>query len=297
MITPQADSRQPATWEANLLAGGQLVVLLVLSAILTLLLPLPAVIVTTQILFIVPALIWSAARRFPLRVIFRLQPISMSTAAWSLLIGVICWPVAAGLSTLLDRLLSRIGPYPGIPLPENWVEVAAYALTFMVIAPLTEEPVYRGFILQAWLRRGALTGVLVSGILFGLVHSQIAPFLPISVLGVVLGLLAYRSGSVLASILAHASYNAVATLFVVLPALQRTPDGLIILAGGIALPLAVLAVWAFVRRGPQPTVPLPPAETSSGVWRWITLLGVLGLFGLMVMLEIFMRLNPLFAGM
>ena len=32
MITPQADSRQPATWEANLLAGGQLVVLLVLSA-------------------------------------------------------------------------------------------------------------------------------------------------------------------------------------------------------------------------------------------------------------------------
>jgi membrane protease YdiL (CAAX protease family) len=288
----QPSIRYPAIWEANLLAGSTLVMLIVSAGILSVFFKLSAVLIVGQLLVIVPALLWIAIRRLPLQATFRLYPIPARTALWSILIGFACWPVVAGMSTLLEKPLLLIGPYPAPPLPGHWVESAAYALTYIVIAPLTEEPIYRGFILQAWLRRGMWVGIVLSGFLFGLLHSQIAPLLPLTLLGMVLGLLAHRSQSVLSSIFAHASYNTAATLFVIVPSLQGTQEVVFIVAGIIALPIAALLVWFFLRRTPVSSTAIPPQESTSW-WRPIvSLLVVLGLFGLMALLEIAMRLDP-----
>jgi membrane protease YdiL (CAAX protease family) len=262
------------------------------AAILSVFFNLSVVLVGGQLLFIIPALLWIAIRRFPLQATFRLYPISARTALWSVLIGIACWPVAAGIATLLEKPLSLIGPPPAIPLPTNWIEGLAYAFTFIVLAPLTEEPIFRGFVLQAWLRRGSVVGIVLAGFLFGLLHSQIAPVLPITLFGIVLGLLAYRSQSILSSILAHAAFNSVASLFVCLPSLQGTEDVVFIIAGAVALPVAALLVWSYVRRNPAPSNGTPPRENSPWVWPILSLLVVLGLFGLMALLEIVMRLYP-----
>jgi membrane protease YdiL (CAAX protease family) len=288
----QPSIRYPATWEANLLAATLLIALIVSAAILSVFFNLSVVLVGGQLLFIVPALLWIAIRRFPLQATFRLYPISARTALWSVLIGIACWPVTAGIATLLEKPLLLIGPTPAIPLPTNWIEGLAYAFTFIVLAPLTEEPIFRGFVLQAWLRRGSVVGIVLAGFLFGLLHSQIAPVLPITLFGIVLGLLAYRSQSILSSILAHAAFNSVASLFVCLPSLQGTEDVVFIIAGAVALPVAALLVWSYVRRNPPPSNGTPPRENSPWVWPILSLLVVLGLFGLMALLEIVMRLNP-----
>jgi membrane protease YdiL (CAAX protease family) len=290
----QPSIRYPATWEANLLAGSTLVMLIVSSGILSVFFTLSAVLMVGQLLVIVPALLWIAIRRLPLQATFRLYPIPARTVLWSILIGFACWPVVAGMATLLEKPLLLFGPYPAPPLPSHWVESVAYAITFIVLAPLTEEPIYRGFILQAWLRRGMWVGIVLSGFLFGLLHSQIAPLLPLTLWGIVLGLLAYRSGSVLSSIIAHASYNTVATLFVIAPSLQGTQEVVFIVAGIIALPIAALLVWLFLRRTPVSSTAIPPQESTSW-WRPIvSLLAVLGLYGLMAASEIAMRLSPNF---
>ena len=288
----QPSMRYPATWEANLLAATLLIALIVSAAILSVFFNLSVVLVGGQLLFIVPALLWIAIRRFPLQATFRLYPISARTALWSVLIGIACWPVTAGIATLLEKPLLLIGPTPAIPLPTNWIEGLAYAFTFIVLAPLTEEPIFRGFVLQAWLRRGSVVGIVLAGFLFGLLHSQIAPVLPITLFGIVLGLLAYRSQSILSSILAHAAFNSVASLFVCLPPLQGTGDVVFMIAGAVALPVAALLVWSYVRRNPPPSNGTPPRENSPWVWPILSLLVVLGLFGLMALLEIVMRLNP-----
>ncbi|HLC03180.1 MAG TPA: type II CAAX endopeptidase family protein [Anaerolineales bacterium] len=288
----QPSIRYPATWEANLLAGSTLITLIVSAGILSVLFELPVVLIVGQLLVIVPALLWIAFRRLPLQATFRIYPISARTALASMLIGVACWPVVAGLSTLLEKPLLLIGPYPAPPLPSDWVQSAAYALTYIVIAPLTEEPIYRGFILQAWLRRGMWVGIMLSGFLFGLLHSQIAPLLPITLLGMVLGLLAYRSRSVLSSIVAHASYNTAATLFVIVPSLQGTQEVVFIVAGVVALPIAALVVWVFLGRTPVSPSATPPRESTSWRGPLVSFLVVLGLFGLMALLEIVMRLYP-----
>jgi membrane protease YdiL (CAAX protease family) len=288
----QPSIRYPATWEANLLAGITMVMLIVSAGILSIFFKLPAVLIVGQLLVIVPTLLLIAIQRLPLQATFRLYPIPARTALWSILIGFACWPVVAGMSTLLEKPLLLMGPSPALPLPSNWVESAAYAITFIVLAPLTEEPIYRGFILQAWLRRGTWVGIVLSGFLFGLLHSQIAPLLPLTLLGIVLGLLVHRSQSVLSSIFAHASYNTAATLFVIVPSLQGTQEVVFIVAGIIALPIAALLVWFFLRRTPVSSTAIPPQESTS--WRGpiVSLLVVLGLFGLMALLEIVTRLYP-----
>lgn len=288
----QPSIRYPATWEANLLAGITMVMLIVSAGILSIFFKLSVVLIMGQLLVIVPTLLWITIRRIPLQATFRFYPIPARTALWSILIGFACWPVVAGMSILLEKPLLLIGPYPALPLPSNWVESAAYAITFIVLAPLTEEPIYRGFILQAWLRRGMWVGIVLSGFLFSLLHSQIAPLLPLTLLGLVLGLLAYRSQSVLSSILAHASYNTVATLFVIVPSLQGTQEVVFIVAGIIALPIAALLVWFFLRRTSVSSTALPPQESTSWWGPIISLLVVLGLYGLMALLEITMRLSP-----
>lgn len=288
----QPSIRYPATWEANLLAGITMVMMIVSAGILSIFFKLSAVLIVGQLLVIVPTLLWIAIRRLPLQATFRLYPIPARTALWSILIGCACWPVVAGMSTLLEKPLLLIGPYPALSLPSNWVESAAYAITFIFLAPLTEEPIYRGFILQAWLRRGMWMGIVLSGFLFGLFHSQIAPLLPLTLLGMVLGLLAHRSQSVLSSIIAHVSYNTIATLFVIVPSLQAIQEVIFIVAGFIALPIAALLVWLFLRQTPDSSTAIPPQERTS--WRGpiISLLVVLGLFGLMALLEIVTRLAP-----
>jgi membrane protease YdiL (CAAX protease family) len=288
----QTPIRYPATWEANLLAGVLLVGLVISAGVLTVFFNLSVVLVVGQLLFAVPALLWIAIRRFPLRATLRLYPISARTALWSVLIGLACWPVASGMAALLEKPLSLIGPPPQIPLPTNWIESLAYAFTFIVLAPLTEEPIFGGFALQAWLRRGSAVGIVFAGFLFGLMHAQIAPLLPITLLGVVLGLLAYRSQSILSSILAHASFNAVASFFVCLPSLQGTEDVVFIVAGAVALPVAALLIWSYVRRNPPPSNGTPPRENSSWVWPSLSFLVVFGLFGLMALAEIMLRLYP-----
>ncbi len=282
----------PATWEANLLAGVTLVMMIVSAGLLSIFFKLPTVLIAGQLLIIVPALLWIAIRRLPLQATFRLYPIPARSVLWSVLIGLTCWPVVAGMSALLEKPLSLIGPYPASPLPGNWFESVTYSITLIVLAPLTEEPVFRGFILQAWLRRGAWAGIVLSGFLFGLFHLQIAPLLPLTLLGMVLGLLAQRSWSVLSSMIAHASYNTVATLFVIVPSLQAAREVVFLAAGILALPIAAFLVWLFLRRTPVSSTATFPQENTS--WRGpvLSLLVVLGVFGLMALLEIVTRLSP-----
>lgn len=297
MDTPPTRIRYPMTWEANLLVAGLLTMILVLSAGAAAL-GLPIVLILSfQALIIVPGLLWIAIRRLSLRETLRLHPIGWRMALWSALIGLVCWPVVAGMACLFDRILSLIGPGPEFPWPTGLLESAVYALVFIVLAPITEEPIFRGFVLGAWLRRGTVPGLVLAGFLFALLHAQITLLVPLTLLGIALGLLAHRSGSIYSSVIAHACYNTIATVFIVIPPLRESPDWIFVAAGAIATPLAVLLLWVFARRYPGPAEEMPPREGFSWVWSALSLLVPLGVFGLIALSELVLRLSPDLAGM
>lgn len=111
---------------------------------------------------------------------------------------------------------------PGVEPPRHEVLVALHqsewggwgtaqlCLAAVVLAPLAEELFFRGVLLQMlWRYVGhAWLAVLLSGAAFGAIHQQPQDVLPLVTMGVILGYLRLRSGSLAVCVLAHALFNA-----------------------------------------------------------------------------------------
>ena len=82
-----------------------------------------------------------------------------------------------------------------------------------VAAPVVEEFVFRGVLLRSFASHiGAGWANIVQAALFSAMHMNLQAALVLFVLGLVLGTLARRSGSLLAPMLLHAAFNLIAAL-------------------------------------------------------------------------------------
>jgi membrane protease YdiL (CAAX protease family) len=83
-------------------------------------------------------------------------------------------------------------------------------------APLVEELFFRGLLFRALLGRTPVpVAVVVSSLLFALAHFEAVQFAGLAVFGVVLALLAWRTGRLMPGIGAHAAFNLAAVVSVV----------------------------------------------------------------------------------
>jgi membrane protease YdiL (CAAX protease family) len=83
-------------------------------------------------------------------------------------------------------------------------------------------------VLRRWIPdRNGVRGIFATALIFGMVHSPIWPTpIPLFVLGLAMGFLAYRTQTLLAPILLHTLFNAVACLTLILPhVLPDLPKG------------------------------------------------------------------------
>lgn len=77
----------------------------------------------------------------------------------------------------------------------------------VLIAPITEEFLFRKLLIDRLHKHGELLAILTSAIFFGLYHQNIYQMLPTFAAGLVLGYLYCKTGSYLAVTLLHAIYN------------------------------------------------------------------------------------------
>ena len=90
------------------------------------------------------------------------------------------------------------------------VHPGAVLLSTVIIAPLTEELMFRGLIqgvLKNWTNSKHWT-VWVSAILFAAIHFHVAGFLPRMLLGALMGYFVLYSGSIWTAVLMHLTFNA-----------------------------------------------------------------------------------------
>lgn len=224
------------------------------------------------------------------------------TVALALAIGVAAFFAAGALMTLTSLAL----PAPwveGFDLPRKILELPARErlgvwLGAAAVAPVCEELCFRGWVLTA-LRTRYRTGaaLALSGLLFAVVHLDPVRFTAVFALGALYAWLAWRSGSLWPSVVAHVANNAIGAALAMLggegdlAAMRaRVPE----VAGGAALMLAVaggavgLLALAYRRATPAPP-PLgealvardpaaPPARFSwprvPRAWRVAFLCGV-----------------------
>ncbi len=99
-----------------------------------------------------------------------------------------------------------------------------YLVAAVIIAPLWEEVVFRG-VLYPFCKAhlGRWPALITTGLLFGAIHGHLPSFLPLALLGVVLGLAYERTGSLWSPILLHTFFNLGTSINLLLLRLYETP--------------------------------------------------------------------------
>lgn len=116
--------------------------------------------------------------------------------------------------------------------PDHWFERLSEAvgrggwavLMTVVLAPIFEETLFRGLILEpARQKWGATAGVMISAVMFGVVHAPILPqMLNAFVMGIVLGYIYVLTDSLVPVIVIHAINNAIAYILLEVTGTQDT---------------------------------------------------------------------------
>jgi membrane protease YdiL (CAAX protease family) len=153
----------------------------------------------------------------------------------SVLLGValalLLLPVSDLLETLIRKLVLEPGklPYAGLlqevskkadalsmlnELKSNPAAIACMVALVGLVGPVAEEVFFRGFAYRVLRERlGTTAGLLLSALLFALVHMNPVGLVPIFVMGLVLAWLYQRTGSLAASIGLHCANNLLALFF------------------------------------------------------------------------------------
>lgn len=165
-----------------------------------------------EIVIIIPALIYVKVRGINFFSIFRLNRITVFTFLIALVIG-------CGLGVLIDqmnRLLLNLVPMDELILhklresisAESIKEFIIIFITAAVIGPVAEESLFRGFfqkILESV--NGKRKAVIITAFIFAAFHFNPWTFIQIFLLGLLLGVIAWSTGSIFTSIAAHTGFN------------------------------------------------------------------------------------------
>jgi membrane protease YdiL (CAAX protease family) len=121
--------------------------------------------------------------------------------------------VLAVMVTVAGSFFNSKETLPIEQLLQARVSMVLYAVLGILVAPLVEETIFRGFLYPVIARRlGIATGVLITGTLFGLLHApQLwggwGQIVLLILVGVVLTWVRARTGTVTASFFVHLGYN------------------------------------------------------------------------------------------
>jgi len=172
-------------------------------------------VVLTEVLFLVPPLIYLRRKGYNLFTGLRWNRISVSVIFASLLIGL-------SLTVLLDevdRLIAMFFPMPeelqnnllGFLTLETWSDYLLAGLGVVAAAAICEESLFRGFIQVSLEAHGPVTrAVLFSSLLFAMAHFNPWWMVQILILGVFLGFLSWRSNSSIPGMFIHGINNGLA---------------------------------------------------------------------------------------
>ena len=173
------------------------------------------VLVFSEVLVIIPLIYWVRQKSLPMAQTLRWQPITPVILRDALAIGL-------GLAVVMDevdRLVATVFPMPDELLrsleflqSDSPTEILLFVLGAVILAPVIEELVFRGFF-QRQLEQGyqdITKAIMISAALYMLLHFNPWWSLQIYMLGLVLGFLAWRCGSIWPAVAVHAINNGLA---------------------------------------------------------------------------------------
>ena len=129
---------------------------------------------------------------------------------------VLFYLVSLAAPSFVEQLLRNVANSPSVESSNSFASNLLVSLAFCIVAPITEEFIFRGVILQRWATKwGIRAGLLSSSLLFGFLHPQNP--IGLTLLGIILGVLYIKTRSLIVPIAFHAFNNILAVLPQLLP--------------------------------------------------------------------------------
>ena len=167
--------------------------------------------------------------------------ITFSFGSWELL----AWVLSRVSPELLTWLLQMVPVRPEATLAHD------IAMVFIVVAvaPVVEEVLFRGVLVSRWsVKWGATAGILVSAVVFGILHANL---IGIGFVGLVTAVLYFQTRTLIVPIVFHAANNAIGSVGMYLPggsdttALMEGDGWLGFLLVFVTLPILIWYLWRF----------------------------------------------------
>ena len=167
-------------------------------------------------MFALPAIAMALLFTSSARKTLRLKLPTGKLLALAVLLPVILHPLAIELLTSLHEFFPQLPESARRQMAIMQDETTPLLVTLAIFAltpALCEEIAFRGFILSGFGQGGRLgVAIVLSSLAFGIIHMIPQQVFNASLLGLVLGLLAIRSGSLLPGIVFHLIFNSLAVL-------------------------------------------------------------------------------------
>lgn len=141
--------------------------------------------------------------------------------------------------------------------PHGMAETVVAVICMCILAPVSEEILFRGVIYKRFERHSTLAAIFLSALTFSLAHLDIRSLIPIFFIGVTLGVIRFATGSIIATMLSHCVANAFALVML------KINDSAYTVIVAVLSALFVFMTMLFLRRTKFP--PLVRASERRGV--------------------------------
>jgi CAAX protease family protein len=162
-------------------------------------------------LFIIVHFYYAQKKGYTLNKLFRFSPVSGQTIFLAIILAVSLFII----TDEIDRLISTLIPPPDAikemmkPLQINTVLQWIFIIVGSVfVAAISEESLFRGFLQVTLENKGDPTrAIILTSVTWAIVHLNPYWAIPVFVLGVFIGFVAWKTKSIWPAVTIHASYN------------------------------------------------------------------------------------------
>lgn len=154
-------------------------------------------------------LLYSVKKGYDLKQVFRLNSIKLIQVILIVVIAFATWAIATFLNLIILIILSELGMHPvGNDIVVTSKAEFLYGIFFICMTPaICEEMLCRGILLKAYENRGTISAIVISAILFGLIHNNIQNLIGPIFIGIVSGYIVIKSNSIFSGITLHFVFN------------------------------------------------------------------------------------------
>ena len=212
--------------------------------------------------------------RLPIKQTMRLNWPGWESILLSLVAAPGLWMIGVVLNVITSLIMGYTTPTPPQMFPTNLWESLGFIFTAVIIAPICEELMFRGYVQRAYDRGKPFIGMVIGGCIFAAYHMQFQGLFALLPVAFALGYFAWRTESVIPGMVLHAAYNSIATVILITSTFLPYQIATVLLVSLILVGLLGIAgttfsLWILWNKSRPKPLPKPGKTTRLIQWAWI----------------------------